>query len=158
MLNGVVGVVLRRSAPLAIAVGLLLQSLLFGHGGLLTLGVNVCVLGIPAVLCGFGYAALRRTFRRGSPFVFGFAVGFATCLLTVLLNATALTLGGQEDWWALVVFVLVAHLAVVSIEAMLTGVVVQYLERVKPEWLGRTDGTGPDHSPSGSTSSNGTSH
>src|SRR6476646_10225154 len=34
LLNGLVGVVLGRRGPLALAVGLLLQALLFGHGGL----------------------------------------------------------------------------------------------------------------------------
>lgn len=135
MLNGVVGVVLRRRAPLAISVGLALQALLFGHGGLLALGVNACVLSIPAVLAGYAYHRLRRAYPRGFPFATGFAVGLATSLSTVFLNAVALTLGGQEEWRALVVVVLVAHLSVVGAEAMMTGIVVQYLERMKPEWL-----------------------
>src|SRR6516162_7120099 len=43
LLNGLVGVVLGRRAGLAIPVGLLLQALLFQHGGITTLGVNACV-------------------------------------------------------------------------------------------------------------------
>jgi cobalt/nickel transport system permease protein len=158
MLNGVVGVVLRRFAPLAIAEGLLLQALLFGHGGYYALGVNAFVLSIPALLAGYGYARLRTSIGRDYSFACGLGVGLAACLLTLLLNAAALAFGGREDWRVLVVVVVVAHLPVVAVEALLTGVVVRYLERVKPEWLGRTDGTGTDHSPSGNTSSNGTSH
>lgn len=213
MLNGVVGVVLRRFAPLAIAEGLLLQALLFGHGGPTALGVNVCVLSIPALLAGYGYPVLRRAARAGRPgvvlgaawvagwawvvvaagaveavvrtaggerqfdlaglagwwalapgavaaaaavaaagvwlvrrmdtgttFVCGVTVGLAACLLTVLLNAAALAFGGEEDWRALVGLVLVAHLPVVAVEALGTGVVVGYLERVKPEWLAAPPG------------------
>jgi cobalt/nickel transport system permease protein len=208
MLNGVVGVVLRRSAPLALAVGLLLQALLFGHGGLLALGVNVCVLALPAVLAGYGYPLLRLAANRGRRWVVlgcvglastawvlvaaaaveavartlggerhftpaglanwwafsaggiatqiaggvvgavavwrfdrrlavarGVATGMTACLLTLLLNAAALALGGQEDWRALVGLVVVAHLPIVAVEALATGVVVGYLERVKPDWL-----------------------
>src|SRR5215470_13163727 len=40
LLNGLVGAVLGRRAPLAILVGLFLQVALIGHGGFLTLGVN----------------------------------------------------------------------------------------------------------------------
>jgi cobalt/nickel transport system permease protein len=214
LLNGVVGLVLVRFAPLAITVGLLLQAVLFGHGGLLTLGVNACVLGLPALLAGYGYPYLRRVSgrRRWIILVFlwivlavwaivavaavegvartfagerqftraglaewqalapttlsaafgitavgavlirrldreltwacGVAIGLVTSLLTVLLNAAALAWGGMEDWRALVMLVLVAHLPVVAIESLATGVVVRYLERVKPEWLATSD-----HSP-----------
>src|SRR5207302_1092077 len=50
LLNALVGVVLGRRAPLAIAVGLLLQAALLGHGGYSTLGVNTAVIALPALL------------------------------------------------------------------------------------------------------------
>lgn len=86
LLNGLVGVVLRQHATLAITVGLLLQALLFGHGALVTLGVNGCTMAIPAVLAGFLFPLLRasplansRTGRSVGVFAvaavwFGFAV------------------------------------------------------------------------------------
>jgi cobalt/nickel transport system permease protein len=60
LLNSLVGVVLGRRAPLAIAVGLFLQAALLGHGGFTTLGVNACVLTIPALLAGWSFHALHR--------------------------------------------------------------------------------------------------
>jgi ABC-type Co2+ transport system permease subunit len=50
LLNGVAGISVGRRAPLAIAVAMVLQSILFSHGGKLSIGVNICVLSIPAVL------------------------------------------------------------------------------------------------------------
>src|SRR5882724_5889079 len=44
LLNALVGVVLGWRSGLAIAVGLLLQATLIGHGGFTALGVNTCVL------------------------------------------------------------------------------------------------------------------
>jgi ABC-type Co2+ transport system permease subunit len=44
---------------MAIPVGLLLQVGLFGHGGFSSLGINSCVLAIPALLAAGLYAALR---------------------------------------------------------------------------------------------------
>src|SRR5438132_3763079 len=49
LLNGLVGVLLGRRAGLAIPIGLALQAALLGHGGLSALGVNTCVLLLPAL-------------------------------------------------------------------------------------------------------------
>src|SRR5947199_215468 len=56
LLNGLVGVVLGRRAALAIPVGLALQAALLGHGGFTALGVNACVLTLPALLAGALFA------------------------------------------------------------------------------------------------------
>jgi len=51
---------LGRRAALAIAVGLLLQMMLIGHGGWTTLGVNTCVMTLPALLSWLLFQALHR--------------------------------------------------------------------------------------------------
>ena len=50
LLGGLVGVLLGLRAVLAIAIGLLLQALLLQHGGYYTLGINICVMTVPALL------------------------------------------------------------------------------------------------------------
>src|SRR5262249_52152746 len=50
LLNGLVGVVLGRRAALAILVGVALQVALLGHGGFTTIGINCCVMALPALL------------------------------------------------------------------------------------------------------------
>jgi cobalt/nickel transport system permease protein len=60
LLNGLVGVVLGWRAGLAIPVGLLLQALLLGHGGVVALGVNCCVMLAPALLARPTYFAIQR--------------------------------------------------------------------------------------------------
>jgi cobalt/nickel transport system permease protein len=147
LLNAVVGVVLRRLAPVAITEGLVLQALLFGHGGYWTLGVNAVVLSVPALAAAYCYPVLRKRTRFA-----GLIVGTLAATTTVLLNAAVLWFGGLDDWRRLVQLVLVAHVPVVLIEGLLTSVVVRYLEVVKPDWLGHSAGG------SGSTSANGTSH
>src|SRR5258708_7933272 len=42
LLNGLVGAILGRRAPLAILVGVTLQALLIPHGDISTIGVNAC--------------------------------------------------------------------------------------------------------------------
>jgi cobalt/nickel transport system permease protein len=60
LLNSLVGVVLGWQAALAIPVALFLQAALLQHGGFLVLGVNSCVMVLPALLAGQLFAALRR--------------------------------------------------------------------------------------------------
>ena len=60
LFNGLLGVVLGRRAFLAIPVGLFLQAALFQHGGFTTLGVNSCVMGLPALLAWQMFAFFRH--------------------------------------------------------------------------------------------------
>jgi ABC-type Co2+ transport system permease subunit len=60
LLNGLVGVLLGWRACLAIPVGLFLQVLLFQHGGFTTLGVNTCVMAVPALLSYYLFRGLHR--------------------------------------------------------------------------------------------------
>jgi ABC-type Co2+ transport system permease subunit len=60
LLNGLVGVVLGWRAALAIPAGLFLQAALIGHGGFTTLGVNSCVMVLPALLAWLVFDGLRR--------------------------------------------------------------------------------------------------
>lgn len=146
ILNGLVGVVLGRRAPIAVTVGLVLQYLLVAHGGLTTLGINGCIAGIPAVIVGWSYPSLRRLGM--SPFARGFLLGSAAAAGAVALNFVVLLFGGKEDWSTLARLVLLAHVPVVLIEGLMLGVIVRYIEKVKPEML--------DYS--GRISSNGISH
>jgi cobalt/nickel transport system permease protein len=67
LLNGLVGVLLGWRAALAILIGLVLQAALIGHGGFTTLGVNACVLTLPALLTAFLFAAVHRLPWLGRP-------------------------------------------------------------------------------------------
>ena len=132
LLNGLVGVLLGPRAPIAIAIGLLLQYLLLAHGGLTTLGLNACIIAAPA----WGAALLERRLRWVlSPFWRGVLVGGGAVALTVLLNFAVLLWGGKEDWGLLARLVLLAHIPVVVLEAGMLGVILAYIERVKPELL-----------------------
>src|SRR5438067_1946013 len=60
LFNGLLGILLGRRAALAIPAGLLLQALLLGHGGVLALGVNACVLVLPALVTRWLFVLLQR--------------------------------------------------------------------------------------------------
>jgi cobalt/nickel transport system permease protein len=141
LLNGLVGVVLGWRAPLAILIGLALQAVLLGHGGFTSLGVNACVMTLPALLAAALFAVMRRLpwFGRGrSAFIWlcGCSIGMISVLATLVLQAMVLLWGGAEDWSLIVQLVFYAHLPIVALEGVVLGFTVNYLARVKPEMLG----------------------
>jgi cobalt/nickel transport system permease protein len=137
LLNGLVGVVLGRRAALAIPVGLFLQAALLGHGGFTTLGINSCIMVLPALLAWQMFAGLRRLpFLKRQWFAMGLVVGMSATLASTVLNCLVLTWGGVEDWRELARLVLLAHLPVVVIEGLILGFTIKFLAQVKPEMLG----------------------
>lgn len=141
LLNGLVGVVLGRRAPLAILIGLGLQAALLGHGGFTTIGVNTCVMTLPALLAAALFAGLRRLpwfGRTRIAFVWlcGCFLGMIAVFATLLLNAAVLLWGGAEEWHQIVWLVFYAHLPIVAVEGVVLGFTVSFLVRVKPEMIG----------------------
>ncbi len=141
LLNGLVGVVLGRRAPLAILIGLGLQAALLGHGGFYTIGVNTCVMTFPALLAAALFTALRRLpgfgpNRTAVTWLCGCILGMTAVLATLILDATVLIWGGAEDWHQIVWLVFYAHLPIVALEGVVLGFTVSFLVRVKPEMLG----------------------
>ena len=137
LLNGLVGVVLGRRAALAIPVGLFLQAALLGHGGFTTLGINSCIMVLPALLAWQLFAVLRHVpLLKRQWFAIGLLVGLTAALTSVVLNSLVLAWGGVEDWRDLARLVLLAHLPVVAIEGFILGFTIQFLVQVKPEMLG----------------------
>lgn len=146
VLNGLVGLVLGWTAFPALLVALLLQALLFGYGGLLALGVNTLTMALPAVVCYYLYAPWLVPHRQGSPgkppelpsrgvtFSAGLAAGFTAVLLGAVLTATALWLAG-DGFELLAGAVLGMHAVVAIVEGLITGSVVLFLRRVRPELL-----------------------
>ncbi|AFP30244.1 cobalt transporter CbiM [Marinobacter sp. BSs20148] len=134
ILNGLMGLVLGWAAVPAILVALLLQTIFFGYGGVLVLGVNVMNIALPAILCAlFFRGPLQRASQRGA-FVIGALSGALAVVMTGLLVCTALAFSSNAFVPAAkVLFATFVPLALV--EAMVTGATVSFLKRVSPELL-----------------------
>lgn len=132
--NGLIGVLLGLAAFPAMFVGLLLQSVLFGFGGVTVLGVNLFNIAVPGVLCGM---AARRFIVRGTPSAAALAGGIAGAAavgLTALLVALSLALSGGEFRVAAKITVL-THVPVLAIEGAVTAAAVLLIKRVRPDML-----------------------
>lgn len=132
VLNGLAGLLLGWAAFPALFVGLLLQAVFFGFGGLTVLGVNTVNIALPAVIVGL---LLRPMIGRGTPVagaIWGGVGGALAIALTTGLVAIALALSGDEFLPA-AKLVFFAHIPVMAIEALLAGFAVLLARRVKPE-------------------------
>ena len=132
IMNGLAGLVLGWAAFPALFVGLLLQAVFFGFGGVTVLGVNTVVIAGPAVLAGLVLSStIRNTSPRGGAF-WGAVGGGGAIALTTAFVAVALALTGDEFLPA-AKLVFFAHIPVMVIEALLTGAAVYLAKQVKPE-------------------------
>ena len=134
VLNGLVGVVLGWAALPAVLIALLLQAVVFGFGGLTTLGVNTVVMGVPAVLCYLLFNRRIRVARGPGAFLVGAAAGAFGVVGGCLLLACALVTTG-EAFREVAALTVLAHVPVAVVEGLVTGAVVVFLRQVRPELL-----------------------
>jgi len=142
VLNGLLGALLGYYAFPAILIGLSFQAVMFGHGGLTTLGVNAVIMGLPAIIAHYIFR-LRRLGNKESrrkTGAFGFlsgvvAMGTSVALFVVILltNLPAYLEVGTER--AAIYTLATAHVPLVFIEGAITALVATFLQRVRPRIL-----------------------
>lgn len=134
LLNGLIGVILGWRAFPAILLGIILQAILFGHGGVTVIGVNTLMLGGGA-LAGYMVWQLRHKFSfKKNEVVFGF-LGAATGTIVsgIILSLALITTG--EAFTATAGLVLGYHIPIMIIEGLVAAACVNFLMKVKPELL-----------------------
>ncbi|NJK33573.1 MAG: cobalt transporter CbiM [Oscillatoriales cyanobacterium SM2_2_1] len=141
LLNGVMGIILGIYVFPAVWVGLLLQVLMFQHGGLLSLGVNSLIYGVPALLMALLFHLRRWLPERPWVTVLSGLCGSGGVMLSVGLFYGFTLMVTPDYWdevlvrdelWRLVVW---AHGPVALMEGVFTILLVQFLQRVKPELI-----------------------
>ena len=135
LLGGLMGLMLGWKAFPAIFVGLLLQGLLFGFGGLTVLGVELLNMALPGVLLAI---TIRPFISAAHPTRSAALAGLAAAL-SVLVTAglVGLEIAVSEPAFAPAVGVMaVAYLPLSVLEAAVTAFVTLYLLKVKPEMIG----------------------
>ncbi len=132
ILNGLAGVILGWAAFPALFVGLLLQAVFFGFGGLTVLGINTLNIALPAVMAHY---LCKQGLKSQNPMIaaiWGGIGGAAAIVGTTVMVALSLALSGDEFLPA-AKLVLIAHIPVMVIEGVLTCFAVLLATKVKPE-------------------------
>ncbi|MBT6273343.1 MAG: cobalt transporter CbiM [Chromatiales bacterium] len=132
IMNGLAGLILGWAAFPALFVGLLLQTVFFGFGGITVLGVNTVNIALPAVIC---FYLCRHGVASKSPrtaAIWGALGGGLAVALTSVAVAVSLALSGDE-FIAAAKLVLIAHFPVMLLEGGLTAAAVGLIAKTKPE-------------------------
>lgn len=141
ILAGTMGVILGWYAFPAIVIGLILQAIVFGHGGITTLGANALIMGVPALLVFALFQMARNRMAEGkTPIVLGFVGGFLGVVLaaSIYYGFIIATIPAEIDRAAEInatILLCVSHLPVALVEGAFTAYLVSYLRRTRPGLL-----------------------
>ena len=144
VLNGLLGAVLGYYAFPAILIGLFFQGIMFGHGGITTLGINAIIMGIPAI---FAYQIFQLRHILGNKIrdnlsmkIFGFIAGATaigvSSLIFFSLIITNIPSGFNVSLEQKAIYgLMISHIPLMGIEGILTAMIISFMHRVMPELL-----------------------
>jgi cobalt/nickel transport system permease protein len=136
VLNGFAGVTLGILSFPCMVVSIIMQVFLFQHGGVTTIGINALNMGVPALIAFLIFRAgmgLNLNLQR-KEVLFGTIAGGIAVTLSVTMLAVELLITGSE-FTEVTTFIVFAHIPVIIIEAIFTGVMAGFFAKVKPEML-----------------------
>jgi cobalt/nickel transport system permease protein len=134
LLGGLMGIVLGTAIFPAVCVALLLQAVMFGFGGLTTLGVNIVNIALPGAVIG---AIVAPMIQRATPARAALIAGIASALsvaLTGLMVAASLALS-SADYMLSARVMIATYLPLMLVEGFVGGFCISFVKRVKPELL-----------------------
>lgn len=134
------------SGMLVVFAVLLVQALLFQDGGIAALGANTLNLAVVGVgSAAFVFGVSRRLAGRGAAATIAAAAGAAwvSTVLVGLAVAAELALSGLVPWRAALLLVGGGHVAVGVAEALLTGLLVSFVLRTRPELIAARTNAAP---------------
>lgn len=139
LLNGIIGLILGKKAPLAILSALILQLLLFQFGGFSSLGANVLSVSIPAIIISIIFSKkIKNSKSSRNTFLIGFLSGSISVAISVFLIVLFLLESNMRFGMGIISPVktlVLAHIPLMLIEGVVTGFAVSFIMKVKPELL-----------------------
>jgi cobalt/nickel transport system permease protein len=141
LLIGIIGIFLGHFSFLSIFIGLFFQAVIFGHGGIMSLGVNGMIFGIGAIFCSYLYKILKPYVKtKVSSGIIGFLIGSVGVIISTIIFTCVIILFMPEgvdvvaERYAVMTLALI-HIPLAIIEGSLTSGILMYVMRVKPSLL-----------------------
>lgn len=136
ILNGMAGLFLGWAVFPAFLIALLLQVLFFSFGGFAMLGVNLCVMALPAVAAHY---LLRGYLKPGMGPVAKMFAGLGAGIIGVggagALASLVLALDGGKHYQDLIALLLLSHLPVFVLDGIISYGVISLLSKMYPSAL-----------------------
>ncbi|MDR1422546.1 MAG: energy-coupling factor ABC transporter permease [Coriobacteriales bacterium] len=116
---------------------LLVQALFFGDGGITTLGANIVNMGIiGALVAPFVYQLFQRVSSSSLSKILGAALGaFLAVVLSSAVVAIELWASGSAQFFAALTAMVSWHTLIGIGEAIITGGIIAYIVKVRPQIL-----------------------
>ena len=131
---GLIGIILGAKSSLAFFIALLLQALLFKHGGITSLGANTLMLTIPAYISYLIYKKLPIKNKIVKAGIIGFLSVVMTVIILIILLALTDERFAQGDF-SVAKIIAVSHIPIMLIEGVLTAFAIGFIEKNKPNWI-----------------------
>lgn len=134
ILNGIAGIFLGWAVFPAFLIALLLQLLLFSFGGLAVLGVNLCIMAIPALLLHYlltPYWQKKRSYR--SQVIIGCLAASLGIIGSILIAALFLALDNGKQYYPLIALLLVSHIPVLIVDSLISAGIMSLLTKMRPQ-------------------------
>jgi cobalt/nickel transport system permease protein len=97
---------------------------------------NIPVTLVVAAVIGFDIAYLVRSYSDARIGIFSAFVGGLAVVLAVIFTAVALIATSEEAFLDIAIVLILAHIPIMLFEAIITGSIVVFLLKVKPELIG----------------------
>ena len=136
ILNGMAGLFLGWAVFPAFLIALLLQLLFFSFGGFAVLGVNLCVMALPAVAAHYvlrGY--LKPDMGIMAKLIAGLGAGIIGVGGAGALASLVLALDGGKHYQDLIALLLLSHLPVFVLDGIISYGVISLLSKMYPSAL-----------------------
>ncbi len=135
ILNGIAGLFLGWAVFPAFLIALVLQVLLFSFGGFAVLGVNLCIMAIPALLVRlFVFPMLKKSHKK-KLILSGLLAGVISVGGSALVASAVLAFDGGKAYWDLIGLLLVSHLPVFVLDSLVSIGIILTLSKMMPEML-----------------------
>jgi cobalt/nickel transport system permease protein len=133
LLAGLMGLVLGWGVVPAVTVGLLLQAIFFGFGGLTALGVNVVNIALPGLVAGLLLGpVIRKAAGTALASTLAACVGAAAVAGTALMVTLVLTLS-SGDFHAPARLIALTYAPLMVVEGLVTSVAFMAVLRMRPD-------------------------
>ena len=135
IMNGLCGILLGWIAFPIMLVVLILQAILFGFGGITTLGLNTLIMALPAIPLYYLLGKDLWQLDKKAVFLRGCLAGILGIFLGSFLMSSAFYFSDQKTFQEISGLIVLAHLPVMLVESIVTGAILAFLYRVEPQWL-----------------------
>ena len=135
VLSGMAGLLLGWGALTVVTVGLLLQALFIGFGGVIVLGVNISIMAVPGAIMGMlGRHWIKQVSPKKRPWI-GALIGGGTIFVSAILFFVALSTT-RTELIPLGKLVFLDHIPIAIVEGIISFWLIHFLQKVKPSLLG----------------------